>query len=309
MDDIKLENLSKEELEKLLKDGAKLLRDKFEEEIKVLKPKKSKAKLKQPSLFDYIYKESEDDEQKRVDNNRGQTSSQRLRVASNRVEGVRLDDNQGDLRGRGDDETSGIYKESYDKTQKTLDRSKLPTDNTRSLDKGDGEWNKRGQSGSIDNSGITPRTDGIRDGDTGKSEQLRDDKINRGNGDTSELRDRLVYGVKTLQSRRQRTENDENLKDFSANEELIQNGKKDKFYKNISAINLLKQIGERGATREEQSILAEFSGWGGMSELFNKNNENWNKEREVFYNSLNSAEIQSANSSALNSYYTPKKYN
>lgn len=75
---------------------------------------------------------------------------------------------------------------------------------------------------------------------------------------------------------------------------------------NIKAIKLLKDIESQGrlATREEQEILALYSGWGGLSKIFNKNNEEWKAEEIELNKNLTVEELEEAKSSSLNAFYT-----
>ena len=75
---------------------------------------------------------------------------------------------------------------------------------------------------------------------------------------------------------------------------------------NIKAIKLLKDIEsqDRLATSEEQEILALYSGWGGLSKIFNKNNEEWKAEEIELNKNLTEKELEEAKSSSLNAFYT-----
>lgn len=81
---------------------------------------------------------------------------------------------------------------------------------------------------------------------------------------------------------------------------------KDKFRKNITAIQTLKKIEEqnRYATAEEQQILSEYVGWGGLSDAFDNTKEAWAKEYEELRTVLTDSEYASARESVLNAHYT-----
>lgn len=81
---------------------------------------------------------------------------------------------------------------------------------------------------------------------------------------------------------------------------------KDKFRKNITAIQTLKKIEEqnRYATAEEQQILSGYVGWGGLSDAFDNTKEAWAKEYEELRTVLNDSEYASARESVLNAHYT-----
>lgn len=96
--------------------------------------------------------------------------------------------------------------------------------------------------------------------------------------------------------------------DFTNDKEVILSGAKDKYNKNIEAIKLLKtlEIGNRFATNSEQNILNSYTGWGGIPQAFDKNNEKWSKEYNELKEILSSDEYLSARASTLDSHYTPK---
>ena len=83
--------------------------------------------------------------------------------------------------------------------------------------------------------------------------------------------------------------------------------KKEKYRKNIDAIKVLKKCEEekRYATKEEQEILAQYIGWGGISEVFDSNNEEWEKEYKELFSILTEIEYKEAKESTLTSFYTP----
>ena len=82
---------------------------------------------------------------------------------------------------------------------------------------------------------------------------------------------------------------------------------KEKFYRNIDAINVLKKCEseDRFATKEEQEILSQYVGWGGLAEAFNENNNLWNKEYKILKKLLKEDEYNKARASTLSSFYTP----
>lgn len=84
-------------------------------------------------------------------------------------------------------------------------------------------------------------------------------------------------------------------------------GKKERFRRNIMAIQLLKKCQEenRFATPEEQIILSKYVGWGGLSEVFDENNSAWATEYLELSSVLTSEEYASARESTLTAFYTP----
>ena len=93
------------------------------------------------------------------------------------------------------------------------------------------------------------------------------------------------------------------LKNF----ELEEVGKKARFHRNIDAIRVLKECVEenRFATPEEQQILAQYVGWGGIPEAFDENNATWKSEYNELSQLLTDEEYQSARESTLTAFYAP----
>lgn len=93
------------------------------------------------------------------------------------------------------------------------------------------------------------------------------------------------------------------LKNF----ELEEVGKKARFRRNTEAIRVLKQCeeGNRFATPEEQQLLAQYVGWGGIPEAFDENNAAWQSEYNELSQLLSDEEYQSAIESTLTAFYTP----
>ncbi len=87
---------------------------------------------------------------------------------------------------------------------------------------------------------------------------------------------------------------------------LGKGGPKEKFWRNIKAIAVLKQIeGEgRSATLEEQHILSQYVGWGGLADAFDGNKPAWASEYKELKELLTPEEYDSARASTLNAHYT-----
>ena len=83
-------------------------------------------------------------------------------------------------------------------------------------------------------------------------------------------------------------------------------GAKEKFEKNIHAIETLKRIeaDNRDATREEQQILSQYVGWGGLSDAFDANKPNWGNEYNRLQSVLTAEEYAAARRSTLDAFYT-----
>ncbi|HBT63793.1 MAG TPA: helicase, partial [Ruminococcaceae bacterium] len=84
-------------------------------------------------------------------------------------------------------------------------------------------------------------------------------------------------------------------------------GKKERFRRNIMAIQLLKKCQQenRFATPEEQIVLSKYVGWGGLSEAFDENNSAWATEYLELSSVLTPEEYASARESTLTAFYTP----
>lgn len=108
------------------------------------------------------------------------------------------------------------------------------------------------------------------------------------------------------------TETKEEIKEISAvnftitDEHLGEGGAKQKYANNIAAIRLLFDLEEenRNATNEEQQILSQYVGWGGLSEAFDVNKSNWSKEYLELKSLLPEREYEMARASTLNAHYT-----
>ena len=84
-------------------------------------------------------------------------------------------------------------------------------------------------------------------------------------------------------------------------------GAKEKYRRNIAAIRLLHTLeGEnRIATPEEQQILSEYTGWGGLPDAFDENKDSWAQEYRELSELLTPAEYAAARESTLTAFYTP----
>lgn len=91
------------------------------------------------------------------------------------------------------------------------------------------------------------------------------------------------------------------------NEDLGVGTPKEKFERNVEAIKTLKKCEKenRYANNEEQEILSQYVGWGGLQEAFNENNPSWSEEYKILKDLLNDEEYENARTSTLTSFYTP----
>ena len=87
---------------------------------------------------------------------------------------------------------------------------------------------------------------------------------------------------------------------------LGEGGAKQKYARNIEAIRTLFKLEQehRGATAEEQQVLSQYVGWGGLSDAFDPGKDNWAKEYAELKGLLSEDEYAAARSSVLNAHYT-----
>ena len=89
-------------------------------------------------------------------------------------------------------------------------------------------------------------------------------------------------------------------------EHLGEGGAKQKYARNIAAIRTLFQLEQehRGATAEEQQVLSQYVGWGGLADAFDPGKDSWAKEYAELKGLLSEDEYSAARSSTLNAHYT-----
>ena len=87
---------------------------------------------------------------------------------------------------------------------------------------------------------------------------------------------------------------------------LGEGGAKQKYARNIEAIRTLFKLERehRGATPEEQQVLSQYVGWGGLADAFDPNKDGWAKEYTELKGLLSEDEYAAARSSTLNAHYT-----
>ena len=87
---------------------------------------------------------------------------------------------------------------------------------------------------------------------------------------------------------------------------LGEGGAKQKYARNIEAIRTLFRLEaeHRGATAEEQQVLSQYVGWGGLSDAFDPGKDSWAKEYAELKGLLSEDEYAAARSSTLNAHYT-----
>lgn len=100
--------------------------------------------------------------------------------------------------------------------------------------------------------------------------------------------------------------NDEKAKNYVIEDREAVTGAKTKFQNNIAAIKILKQTEaeNRAATPEEQGQLFLYSGWGGLANAFESDNDEWKNEYSELKGLLTDEEYTAARSTVLDSFYT-----
>ena len=110
-----------------------------------------------------------------------------------------------------------------------------------------------------------------------------------------------------LTARPERVETPVERHDYTITDEILGvGGAKTKFAANIAAIKTLKAIESenRLATHDEQAILAQYVGWGGLAQAFDGNNSSWASEYKQLRELLTDEEYTAAKGSVLNAHYT-----
>ena len=89
-------------------------------------------------------------------------------------------------------------------------------------------------------------------------------------------------------------------------EHLGEGGAKQKYARNIEAIRTLFKLEQehRGAIAEEQQVLSQYVGWGGLADAFDPGKDSWAKEYAELKGLLSEDEYAAARSSTLNAHYT-----
>lgn len=84
-------------------------------------------------------------------------------------------------------------------------------------------------------------------------------------------------------------------------------GVKTRFYDNLEAIKTLRRIQQLDCpvTEQDRAAMKKYIGWGGISDVFDKNKSNWDKERQELLQYVSKSEYDSAAESTLDAFYTP----
>lgn len=156
--------------------------------------------------------------------------------------------------------------------------------------------NRQTELGTNRNSGY--QSDGDRIEDTRQRGELSDERPgNNGYGDIADERSGLVSDIQR-----------DDFIDFHASEDIYIKGAKDKYRKNIEAIKIVKRLEFENtiANKEQQEIISQYTGWGGIPQAFDETKEEWKNEYQELKDILSEDEYNSAFMSILDSHYTPK---
>ena len=155
--------------------------------------------------------------------------------------------------------------------------------------------------------GRSSRTDGESRGSERGTESVRPDEV----GKNDEQYQALSGGNRTSGAGVQPLRSDAvnfHITDDGANAAKENTGfsPKEKFRRNIEAIRTLEKIESenRNATPEEQKILSQYVGWGGLADAFDESKSSWASEYQELKSLLSDAEYTSARESTLNAHYT-----
>lgn len=101
------------------------------------------------------------------------------------------------------------------------------------------------------------------------------------------------------------------VKNFVITDEILAESlpPQERLENNINAIRILKMLEEedRGASKEEQEILAKYVGWGGLSDVFDESKTSqWERARNFLKENLSPGEYEACEESTLTAFYTPK---
>ncbi len=135
----------------------------------------------------------------------------------------------------------------------------------------------------------------------------RDEQVSDKTDEQPETAPKLKDTVIDLTARPEHLETPVEKHDFTISDEnLGTGGAKTKFAANIAAIKTLKAIESenRLAAPDEQAVLAQYVGWGGLAQAFDENNSSWAGEYKQLRELLTDEEYTAAKGSTLNAHYT-----
>ncbi len=261
-----------------------------------VKRKQKRAKQQQISLFDFIYEETNLTLENERSKNAGYIDISKKSIRLGDTERASEPKSISRL-GSYVVEGSEVQTEGGSGTELVHDESDTALRNDRRDDRFNQEDGRLGRT-SI---GIST-TNESGDGSTGEQGSRKDERArdNR-DGDTTDVRNSSVQVLSTIHRKA-------TLLDFKSNEEIYIAGAKDKYTKNIQAIKIIKELENhnRHATKEEQTALSLYTGWGGIPQVFDEKNDKWSKEYNELKEILSKEEYEDAFFSTQDSHYTPK---
>lgn len=131
-------------------------------------------------------------------------------------------------------------------------------------------------------------------------EELADDEL-------EEVSQEFIDGLENFEELYEEKRESTQINYHIENNSLGEGTPKEKVRRNIEAIKLLKKLEEenRLATKEEQEVLVQYVGWGGLPDTFDKNKANWSEEYHELKEILSDNEYKLARASTLTAFYTP----
>jgi hypothetical protein len=237
-------------------------------------------------------------------------------------ESLKLDLNV--LKGGNEKNGYGRRYETNDKGTSKRDgknRSDLSTDGSRTSTSGEiqlrnkeiheGKSSDRLQTNDIERGILSKSTDktgrslGTLQNNTETKRRSGKDKSNRGSiGENSSATENLAgNGFSSNERNNPKTSL---ISNFKQSEPIEYGGSKQKYQNNISAIKLLKELEKTNSSPSpsQQIILSKYTGWGGISQVFDEKNTKWEKEYLELKEILSLSEYEKARGSTPNSHYT-----
>lgn len=161
----------------------------------------------------------------------------------------------------------------------------------------------QGNSSGDSNEGSSQSSE-IKDNNNGK---VKESSENGGSLTLPQKQQSLLDLVKNEEPEKSKTNKGNRVNyTFNSSDEIGMGGQKTKYKANVEAVKLLKDIEKenRLATSQEQSILTRYTGWGGLSQVFNEEAKGWEKEYKELKELLTEEEYRSARASTPNAHYT-----
>ena len=133
--------------------------------------------------------------------------------------------------------------------------------------------------------------------------------LGAGSADRNDAR-ALLYGeeVSAESDATLATDNRDRSQDWHSDDLVVPRGSKARAHANLAAIDLLHELGENPATRDQQEVLAAWSGWGGLAPIFDPRREDWKAEQDRLQSLLSQDDVEAAAKGVLNAHYTNPNY-